>query len=197
MRQHLVLAHRTRMAKRRIWSDLFTLGSLRSVDPKEKAVVDGLIDSLGLGPVANRLAVGLPLGVSRLVELGRALATSPTVLLLDEPSSGLESTETVEFESTLRRIAGDHGVSVLIVEHDVELVMRLCQTIYVLDFGVVIAGGTPEEIRNDPQVRAAYLGEETVADRTDKVRRRRGHRHSKLDGRIDHAATLVEGRRWG
>ena len=160
VRQHLVLAHRTRTAKRRIWSDLFTLGSLRPVDPVEKALVDELIDSLGLGPVANRLAVGLPLGVSRRVELGRALATSPTVLLLDEPSSGLDSTETDEFESTLRRIANDHGVSVLIVEHDVELVMRLCHSIYVLDFGVLIAGGTPDEIRRDRRVQAAYLGEE-------------------------------------
>jgi branched-chain amino acid transport system ATP-binding protein len=160
VRQHLVLAYRTRKSKRRIWSDLFTLGSLRPVDPDEKAVVDGLLDSLGLGPFANRLAAGIPLGVSRLVELGRALATSPTVLLLDEPSSGLDSLETGEFEGTLRRIADDHGVSVLIVEHDVELVMRLCRKIYVLDFGVLIASGAPDEIRRDPQVRAAYLGEE-------------------------------------
>ncbi len=127
-------------------------------------MVDGLIDSLGLGPVAHRFAVGLPLGVSRLLELGRALATSPSVLLLDEPSSGLDSTETGEFESTLRRIATDHGVSVLIVEHDVELVMRLCSTICVLDFGSLIASGTPAEIRSNPQVRAAYLGEDTDTD---------------------------------
>jgi ABC-type branched-subunit amino acid transport system ATPase component len=161
IRQHFVLAHRIKVAKKRTWSDLFTLGSLRSVDPEEKKVVDDLVDTLGLGPIADRLAAGQPLGVSRLVELGRALATAPTVLLLDEPSSGLDSAETVEFESTLRRAAADHGVSVLIVEHDVELVMRLCSEINVLDFGISIAKGTPDEIRNDPQVRAAYLGEET------------------------------------
>jgi branched-chain amino acid transport system ATP-binding protein len=164
VRQHLVLAHRARVARRRIWSDLFTLGSLHRVDAEERAVVDDLIDSLGLGPVAHRFAVGLPLGVSRLLELGRALATSPSVLLLDEPSSGLDSTETGEFESTLRRIATDHGVSVLIVEHDVELVMRLCSTICVLDFGSLIASGTPKEIRSNPQVRAAYLGEDAESD---------------------------------
>ncbi len=184
VRQHLVLAHRTRTAKRRIWSDLFTLGSLRPVDPTEKALVDELIASLGLGPVANRLAVGLPLGVSRRVELGRALATSPTVLLLDEPSSGLDSTETDEFESTLRRIANDHGVSVLIVEHDVELVMRLCQSIYVLDFGVLIAGGTPDEIRRDRRVQAAYLGEEMDPTSSD------GTTEPSLDNRAEPEVTV-------
>ena len=160
VRQHLVLAHRARTARRRVWSDLFTLGSLRPADSEEKAMVDGLIESLGLVSIADRVATGLPLGLCRLVELGRALATSPTVLLLDEPSSGLDSTETGEFEETLRRIAGDRGVSVLIVEHDVELVMRLCPQIHVLDFGLCIATGSPDEIRANPQVRAAYLGEE-------------------------------------
>jgi branched-chain amino acid transport system ATP-binding protein len=189
VRQHLVLAYRTRKSKRRIWSDLFTFGSLRRTDRSEKAVVDGLIDSLGLGPFADRLAAGLPLGVSRLVELGRALATSPTVLLLDEPSSGLDSHETLEFEGTLRRIADDRGVSVLIVEHDVELVMRLCRTIYVLDFGLLIASGTPEQIRHDPKVRAAYLGEEVTPGARDGVSGRSRRVITSAQADLDDATT--------
>jgi branched-chain amino acid transport system ATP-binding protein len=167
VREHFVLAYRTRATKARIWSDLFTLGSLHPVGADERIAVDRLIESLGLGPVANQLALGLPLGMARLVELGRALARSPTVLLLDEPSSGLDSAESAEFERTLRSVASDSGVSVLIVEHDVELVMRLCAAIYVLDFGVLVARGTPDEVRRDPRVRAAYLGDErpTVSPR--------------------------------
>ncbi len=160
VREHLVLAYRTRLAKGRIWSDLFTFGSLHPVGPDERAAVDGLIESLGLEQIGDQLALGLPLGMARLVELGRALATSPRVLLLDEPSSGLDSAESAEFERTLRTTATDRGVSVLIVEHDVELVMRLCSTIYVLDFGVLIARGTADEVRRDRKVRVAYLGDE-------------------------------------
>ncbi len=175
VREHIVLAYRTRTAKGRIWSDLFTLGSLHPVGAEERSAVDEIIESLGLEHVADQAALGLPLGVARLVELGRALATSPTVLLLDEPSSGLDSAESAEFERTLRGIAAERGISVLIVEHDVELVMRLCATIYVLDFGVLVAHGTPDEVRHDPKVRAAYLGDERPADgrRPDRDRRAR------------------------
>jgi ABC-type branched-subunit amino acid transport system ATPase component len=160
VRDHLVLAHRVRHQRRRIWSDLVALGSLRRSDATEASAVDGLTDLLGLGAVADRAAAGLPLGTARLVELGRALATTPTVLLLDEPSSGLTATETAQFEATLRRVASDQGVSILLVEHDVDLVMRLCSAVNVLDFGRLIARGTPAEVRADPLVRAAYLGEE-------------------------------------
>jgi ABC-type branched-subunit amino acid transport system ATPase component len=159
VRDHLVLAHRAKHAKRRIWSDLLAMGSLRRPEPAEQANVDAVVELLGLGSVAYGPALGLPLGMARLVELGRALAASPTVLLLDEPSAGLDSSETEQFEATLRRITGERGISVLLVEHDVELVMRLSSTVYVLDFGVLIASGSPQEVRANPAVRAAYLGQ--------------------------------------
>jgi ABC-type branched-subunit amino acid transport system ATPase component len=163
VRNHLKLAYRAKQERRRIWSDLFTLGSLRPADQEENETVNGLIQLLDLKRVADLPALGLPLGMARLVELGRALATSPTVLLLDEPSSGLDTAGTEQFEATLRRVASERGISVLLVEHDVELVMRLSQRIYVLDFGALIATGTAQEIRDNAAVRAAYLGEE-VAD---------------------------------
>jgi branched-chain amino acid transport system ATP-binding protein len=163
VRQHLSLAYRVRNAKSRVWSDLFTLGSLKRPEPDEKARVDELIDVLGMASIADRAALGLPLGSARLVELGRALASSPSVLLLDEPSSGLDSTESEQFERTLTRVADEWGISILLVEHDVEMVMRLCSQVYVLDFGALIAQGTPAEVRANPAVRAAYLGEEVEA----------------------------------
>ncbi len=164
VREHVLIGYRVRHAKRRIWSDLLTMGSLRPVDPEESARVDELVELLGLSSVADRQALGLPLGYARLIELGRALATSPRILLLDEPSSGLDSAETELFESTLLRVSKERGISVLLVEHDVELVMRMCSNIYVLDFGAIIANGSPEEVRANPDVRAAYLGEEVSSE---------------------------------
>ena len=169
IRDHLTLGYRVRHSKQRIWTDLLTMGSLRPIDASEKATVDELLALLGLEHIADQLALGLPLGISRLVELGRALSTSPSVLLLDEPSSGLDSSETDQFEATLRRVAYERGISVLLVEHDVELVMRLCSRVDVLDFGALIASGTPETVRSDPAVRAAYLGEEIAPQPGDEV----------------------------
>jgi branched-chain amino acid transport system ATP-binding protein len=124
-------------------------------DPAE--VVEAIIERVGLTRVADARVDSLPTGQCRLVELGRCLATKPQVLLLDEPASGQDENETVEFARLLRALAAD-GVAVVLVEHDVALVMDVCTTVHVLDFGRIIATGTPAEIQTDEAVLAAYLG---------------------------------------
>jgi ABC-type branched-subunit amino acid transport system ATPase component len=167
VREHLVLAYRVRHARSRLWKDIFTGASLRRPGTDEKARVDGLLDLLSLTEVSGHLADALPLGTSRLLEVGRALATSPLVVLLDEPLSGLDVHEAERLAAALRRTVSEEKVSLLLVEHDVGMVLSLSNHIYVLDFGVLIAEGPPEQIRVDPQVRAAYLGDEEATSRSD------------------------------
>ncbi|HTO01869.1 MAG TPA: ABC transporter ATP-binding protein [Microthrixaceae bacterium] len=123
------------------------------------AEIDLLLERLELGSLADRPVSSLPTGHARLVELGRALAARPSVLLLDEPASGLDDSETEVFGDLLVTLASN-GLGILLVEHDVALVMRVCEQLAVLDFGQVIATGPPEEIRSNEAVLAAYLGTE-------------------------------------
>ena len=127
-------------------------------DPR--AATDQILTRVGLAALASERADSLPTGLARLVELGRALAARPRLLLLDEPGSGLNHEESQSLGDLLLDLASD-GTAILLVEHDVELVMRVCQRIHVLDFGRIIAVGTPSEIQADPLVQAAYLGAET------------------------------------
>ena len=120
-------------------------------------VVEAIIDRVGLRAIADERVDALPTGQCRLVELGRSLATKPEVLLLDEPASGQDETETAQFAALLRELAQE-GMVVVLVEHDVHLVMNVCQTVHVLDFGQIIAVGNPAEIQRNEAVLAAYLG---------------------------------------
>jgi ABC-type branched-chain amino acid transport systems, ATPase component len=120
-------------------------------------VVEGIIERIGLTAVADSRVDSLPTGQCRLVELGRCLATKPQILLLDEPASGQDENETVVFAELLRSLAAG-GMAVVLVEHDVHLVMNVCTQVHVLDFGRIIASGTPSEIQHDQAVLSAYLG---------------------------------------
>ncbi|WP_327692800.1 ABC transporter ATP-binding protein [Streptomyces sp. NBC_00459] len=138
--------------------NLLVAAELGPERPRAVAVVTEILDRLGLTGIADTAPDSLPTGVGRLVEVGRALALRPKVLLLDEPAAGQDAEETERFAALLRSLADD-GTAVVLVEHDMSLVMSVCDDVYVLDLGKVIAVGPPEVIRNDETVLAAYLGD--------------------------------------
>jgi branched-chain amino acid transport system ATP-binding protein len=155
-RQHFLVAERVRNARGALWKDVLFMGRPNQ-DERERAQV--MIDLLGLGPVADRAVESLSLGVGRLVEVGRALMTEPKLLLLDEPSSGLDREETAELERTLLQVHRERNIAILLVEHDVELVRSFVQRVYVLDFGTLIASGPTAAVFAEDAVRKAYLGD--------------------------------------
>ena len=158
VREHLTLPRRLAQAPSREWSDPLT-GRFLHRDVPEEQEVDALLASLGLESVAGTLAGALPLGLTRLVEIARAAATHPAVILLDEPFSGLNPAESRRLSRTLASLNQAEEIAMVLVEHDVEVVFDLSERVFVLDFGELIAAGTPAEIRRHPAVRAAYLGD--------------------------------------
>jgi ABC-type branched-subunit amino acid transport system ATPase component len=124
------------------------------------SAVEDAMELTGIGPLANLQAGLLPAGQRRMVELARVLAGPFDLLLLDEPSSGLDSAETRRFGEVLTGVVVDRGLGILLVEHDMALVRQVCTNIYVLDFGQLVFEGTPAEMLASPVVRSAYLGSE-------------------------------------
>ena len=154
--EHLLIAERVRQGNGALWKDLLGRGRPTSDEIRRCAEV---LDLLGLTDLAEEPIETLSLGQGRLVEVGRALVTGPRLLLLDEPSSGLDRAETDALAATLAEIQREKGFAVLLVEHDVELVAAFTDRTYVLDFGRLIANGPTEEMMADAEVRRAYLGD--------------------------------------
>jgi len=144
-------------------SNLLMLKGSRTEDRRNRERVMEVMAMLGITEHAESRVAGLPFGVLRLVELGRALVTQPRLLLLDEPASGLDVQETDAFAEILFKVRDEMGHTIFIIEHDMRLVMMICDYIYVLEFGRNLAEGFPQDIQSNQAVIAAYLGEESVA----------------------------------
>jgi branched-chain amino acid transport system ATP-binding protein len=156
VRDHLLVAERARLGTGRFWKDVLNL-SKPTADENERT--DRTLALLSLEDVADSAVEALSLGRARLVEVGRALMTEPKLMLLDEPSSGLDGHETEALADTLRAVQAERGTAVLLVEHDVEFVRSFVTRLSVLDFGHLIATGSTEQVLSDDAVRKAYLGE--------------------------------------
>ena len=139
-------------------SSLLRLPSYYKAEKKANQKAMELLEFMGLADIADQKAGSLPYGVQRRLEICRALASNPVVILLDEPAAGMNPSETAELMHQIRRIRDNFHIAIFLIEHDMNLVMNVCEAIAVVSYGKIIAKGTPDEIKNDPAVIEAYLG---------------------------------------
>ncbi len=157
--ENLLVAQHMRL-DRNLLKGILNTDSYRKSLENAKEVAYGWLDFLELGDIGDRLAGELPYGMQKRLEIARALCTVPRLLCLDEPAAGLNSSETSDLSKMIKKLRDEHGVTILIIEHDMYMVMEISDKIVVLDHGDVLFAGTPDEVKNNPDVIAAYLGEE-------------------------------------